>query len=157
MAAANFSRDDIDEQIDDFILNSTGNRSPQMQEYFFRKLNDQMEEDDEVREILEAAFDFSKQKNRCAAMKIGDYMYCGEPCEGVFCYKHLLMMEGLGIIVKPCKCCGIGTRSTYCSPCILETGERERSRRLAKEFEDAEPALCQITSSQHTVKRQSLP
>ena len=143
MAAANFSRDGFEEQkqIDDFLLNSTGNRSPQMQEYLFRKLYDQMGEDDEVREILEAAFDFSKQKNCCAAMKIGEYLCCGEPCEGMFCYKHLLQIEILGIIPRPCKCCGIGSSSTYCSPCILETGERERSLRLAKEFEDAEPAI----------------
>ena len=130
------------ENIDSFLLNSTGNRSPQMQEYLFRKLYDQTK-NDEIREILEVTFDFSKQKNCCAALKIGEYLCCGEPCEGMFCYKHLLQVEGLGIIPGPCKCCGIGIdkRSTYCDSCMLETGERERSRRLAKEFEDDEPSI----------------
>ena len=131
---------EVQKQIDDFILESGIHRTPEMQKYLFRKLYDQKGQDDEVREILDAAFDFSKQKNCCAAMKIGEYLCCGEPCEGMFCYKHLLQMEGLGIIPGPCKCCGIGIdkRSTYCSPCVLETGERERGRRLAKEFEDEE-------------------
>ena len=141
MAAANFARDGIEEQknIDDFIL-TTCHRSPQMQEYLFRKLYDQSG-NDEIREILDVTFDFSKQKNCCAAMKIGEYLCCQEPCEGMFCYKHLLQMEGLGIIARPCKCCGIGSSNTYCDSCILEMGERERSCRLAKEFEDGEPSL----------------
>ena len=142
MAAGNFSREGIEEQkqIDSFLIKS-GNTDPQLTEYLFRKLYDQSGENDEIREILDVAFDFSKQKNCCAAMKIGEYLCCGEPCEGMFCYKHLLQIEILGIIPRPCKCCGIGSSSTYCSPCILETGERERSLRLAKEFEDAEPAI----------------
>ena len=80
MTAANFSRDGIEKQkqIDSFLLNSTGNQSLEMEEYLFRKLYDQTR-NAETREILEFTFDFSKQKNCCAAMKIGEYLCCGEP------------------------------------------------------------------------------
>ena len=74
-------------------------------------------------------------------MKIGEKIVCGEPCEDVFCNKHILQMKVLGQITRPCRVCGIGVINTYCSPCILETKTREQSLFLAKEFEDAEPSI----------------
>ena len=129
------------ENIGDFIPAPTCDPDQQIMKYLFFELCDQIGEDGEVREILEAASDFSKQKNCCAAMKLGEYLCCGEPCESMFCNKHLQQIKIQGATARPCRGCGIGTRGEYCCPCILETAKRERSRRLAKEFEDDEPPI----------------
>ena len=67
--------------------------------FLFHKLYNQLgENDDFLREIFHATFDFSKKKNYCAAMKIGEYIVCGEPCEDAFCHKHILQIKVLGLI-----------------------------------------------------------
>ena len=118
-------------EVDDFPLNDDD----------FEKLYNRLGENDDLRKLFDIAFDFSKKKkkkrkNHCIAMNIGEYMLCGEPCEDVFCHKHVLQIKVLGMIPRPCKVCGIGVINTYCSTCILETRTREQSIRLAKEFED---------------------
>ena len=74
-------------------------------------------------------------------MKIGEYMMCGEPCEDMFCHKHMLQIKVQRMIPGPCSVCGVGAINKYCSSCILETRTREQSLRLAKEFEDDEPSI----------------
>ena len=141
MAAANFSRDVEQKQIDDFILENA-HEDPFLQDFLFHKLYNQLGENDhDLRAILQATLDFSEKKNYCVAMKIGEFLVCGEPCEGAFCYKHLLQIKELRLLPRPCKVCGVGVINTYCSSCILETGEREKNLRLAKEFEDDEPSI----------------
>ena len=68
-------------------------------------------------------------------------MMCGEPCEDVFCHKHILQIKVLRMIPRPCRVCGVGVINTYCSPCILERRGREQNLLLAKEFEDDEPSI----------------
>ena len=124
------------EQIDDFILGNA-HEDPLLQDFLWHKLYNQLGKKDNVlREIFEVTFDFSKKKKYCVAMKIGELLVCGEPCEDAFCHKHLLQIKALGLIPRPCKGCGVGAINTYCNSCILETGEREKSIALAKEFED---------------------
>ena len=118
-------------EVDDFPLNDDD----------FEKLYNRLGENDDLRKLFDIAFDFSKKKkkkrkNHCIAMNIGEYMLCGEPCEDVFCHKHMLQIKVLRMIPRPCRVCGIGVINTYCSPCILENRTREQSLRLAKEFED---------------------
>ena len=125
-------------QIDDFI-HEIAYKDPLLQDFYFHKLYNQLGENDhELRAVYQAAFDFWKKKNYCVAMKIGEFLVCGEPCEDAFCYKHLLQIKEMRMLPRPCKVCGVGVINKYCSPCILETGEREKNLRLAKEFEDAE-------------------
>ena len=129
--------------IDDFIL-ECGKEDPFMDDFLFHKLYNQLgesEEDDILRDILEYSFDFSKKKNNCVAMKLGEFLVCGEPCEDVYCYKHIVQIKTLGRLPRPCKICGVGVINTYCNTCILETGEREQKILLAKEFEDDEPSI----------------
>ena len=128
-------------QVDDFIF-EIAHEDPLLQDFFFHKLYNQLGENDhDLRAILQATLDFSKKKNYCVAMKIGELLVCGEPCEDAFCYKHLLQIKELRMLPRPCKGCGVGVINTYCSTCILETGEREKNLRLAKEFEDDEPSI----------------
>ena len=128
-------------QIDEFIL-SNANQELLSRDCLFYKLYNQLgENDDDLREFYHVAFDFSKKKNYCAAMKIGEYMVCGEPCEDAFCHKHILQIKTLGLLPRPCRVCGVGVINTYCNPCILETRERDQSILLAKEFEDDEPSI----------------
>ena len=113
----------------------------------FEKLYNRLGENDEfLRKIFDVAFDFSKKKikNHCIAMNIGEYMLCGEPCEDVFCHKHMLQIKVLRMIPGPCRVCGIGVINTYCSTCILETRRREQSLSLAKEFEDDDLSIESI-------------
>ena len=109
----------------------------------FRKLYDRLgEKDDFIRNIFDVTFDFSKKKQKhCIAFKIGEYMLCGEPCEDVFCNKHMLQIKELRMIPGPCRVCGVGVINTYCSSCILETRERDKNILLAKEFDDDEPSI----------------
>ena len=123
------------QEVDDFLLNDDN----------FEKLYNRLGENDEfLRKIFDVAFDFSKKKikNHCIAMNIGEYMLCGEPCEDVFCHKHMLQIKVLRMIPGPCRVCGKGAINTYCSACILETRTREQSLRLAKEFEEP-PSMCE--------------
>ena len=151
MAAANYSRDVLEmyapterqksgkqlseqEVIDDFLSVSV---HPD-----FRKLYDRLgENDDFIRKIFEVTFDFSEKKNQCPAMNIGAYLVCGEPCEDVFCHKHMLQIKELRMIPRPCRVCGVGVINTYCNTCILETRERDKNILLAKEFEDDETSI----------------
>ena len=122
------------QEIDDFL---SFNAHP-----LFRKLYNRMGKNDEfLRTLFEATFDFSEQKNYCPAMNIGEFLVCGEPCEGVFCLKHMLQIKELRMLLRPCRVCGVGVINTYCSNCILETRERDQNIILAKEFEDDEPSI----------------
>ena len=109
----------------------------------FKKLYNRLGENDVFfLDLFDAAFVFSEKKNYCAAMIIGKFMVCGKPCEDMFCDKHMLQIKELRMILRPCKCCGVGVINTYCSACILETRTREQSLLLAKEFEDP-PSMCE--------------
>ena len=128
-------------QIDDFILGNA-HEDPFLEDFLFHKLYNQLGENDhDLRAILQATLDFSEKKNYCVAMKIGEFLVCGEPCEDAFCHKHLLQIKEMRMLPRPCKVCGVGVINTYCSSCILETSEREQNLRLAKEFEDDEPSI----------------
>ena len=76
------------------------------------------------------------KKNNCVAMNVGEFSACGEPCEDVYCYKHILQIKTLGWLPRPCGVCGVGVINTNCNTCILETRERDQNNALAKEFED---------------------
>ena len=77
--------------------------------FFFHKLYNQLGENDhDLRALYNATFDFSKKKNYCVAMKIGELLVCGEPCEDAFCYKNLLQIKELRMLPRPCKVCGVG-------------------------------------------------
>ena len=123
--------------IDKFIMES-GNTDPLMDDYLFHKLYNklgQSQEDNIIRDLLECTFEFSRKKNNCVAMNVGDFSACGEPCEDVYCYKHILQIKILGWLPRPCRVCGLAVINTYCNNCILETSEREQNNALAKEFE----------------------
>ena len=124
------------QEVDDFLLNDDN----------FEKLYNRLGENDDLRKLFDMAFDFrrKKEKNHCIAMNIGEYMLCGEPCEDVFCHKHMLQIKVLRMIPRPCRVCGIGVINTYCSTCIVETRTREQSLRLAKEFEDLSANKLQV-------------
>ena len=127
--------------IDDFIFENAY-EDPLLQDFLFHKLYNQLgEKDHDLWAILEATLDFSEKKNCCIAMKIGEFLVCREPCEGGYCHKHLLQIKEMRMLPRPCKVCGVGVTNTYCSSCILETGEREQNIRLAKEFEEDEPSI----------------
>ena len=90
------------QQIDDFLLSDEP----------FKKLYNRLgENDDFIRNIFDVAFDFSDKKNYCAAMEIGEYMFCGKPCEDMFCDKHNMMIFIHRTIPGPCLACGIGVMS----------------------------------------------
>ena len=128
-------------QIDDFILENA-HEDPFLQDFLFHKLYNQLgENDNDLREIFHVTLDFSKKKNYCVAMKIGEPLVCGEPCEDAFCHKHILQIKALGLLPRPCRVCGVGAINTYCNSCILETRERDQNLLLAKEFEDDEPSV----------------
>ena len=124
--------------IDKFLL-GCGNEDPSMDDFLYHKLYNQLgesQEDNILRDILEYSFDFSNKKNNCVAMKVGEFSPCGEPCEDVYCYEHILQIKTLGWLPRPCGFCGVGVINTYCNTCILETSERDQNIALAKEFED---------------------
>ena len=81
------------------------------------------------------------KKKECVAMNVGEFLTCGEPCEDVYCHKHIAQIKTLGWLPRACKVCGVGVINTYCKTCILETREREQNILLAKEFEDDEPSV----------------
>ena len=124
--------------IEKFLLRC-GNEDPLMDDFLFHKLYNRLgesQEDNIIRDILEYSFDFSNKKNNCVAMNVGEFSVCGEPCEDVYCYKHILQIKILGWLPRPCGVCGMATINTYCNTCILETRERDQNILLAKEFED---------------------
>ena len=110
-----------------------------MDDFLFHKVYNRLgesQEDNILRDLLEYFFDFSNKKNNCVAMNVGEFSACGDPCEDVYCYKHILQIKTLGWLPRPCGVCGVGVINTYCNTCILETRERDQNNALAKEFED---------------------
>ena len=108
-----------------------------MDDFLFHKVYNRLGEsqEDNILRDLEYSFDFSNKKNNCVAMNVGEFSACGEPCEDVYCYKHILQIKTLGWLPRPCRVCGVGVLNTYCNTCILETRERDQNNALAIEFE----------------------
>ena len=106
--------------IDKFLL-GCGNEDPLMVDFLFHKLYNQLgesQEDNILRDILEYSFDFSNKKNNCVAMKVGEFSACGEPCEDVYCYKHILQIKTLGWLPRPC---GVGSFKLSGKPVDFKT------------------------------------
>ena len=113
MAAANFSRDVL-EETGDLIDFETVIETPVD------------EEDFESRLIVVEKFrkEHLKKYKRCNWLKIGKEETCGKRCEEFLCDTHSECIKRGGKIPLPCLCCGVGVRRSnqLCKRCEMKYG-----------------------------------
>ena len=124
MAAANFSRDVLEEQntfTGDLIDFETVIETPvdeEDEEYLKRRLIN-------VEKIKkEFQKEYLKKRNNCHWLKIGKKETCGKRCEEFYCNTHSKCIKKGGKIPLPCLCCGVGVRrpNQLCTRCEKKYG-----------------------------------
>jgi len=113
MAAANFSRDVLEEP-GDLIDFETVIETPVNEEYFKSRLVD----------VEKFRKECLKKYKRCIWLKIGNKETCGKRCEEFLCDTQSKCIKTGGKIPLPCLCCGVGVRRSnqLCKRCEIKYG-----------------------------------
>ena len=123
MAAANFSRDVLEEQntfTGDLIDFETVIETPvdeEEEEYLkSRLINVEKFKKEYLKEYL-------KKRNHCDWLKIGKKETSGKRCEEFYCNTHSKCIKKGGKIPLPCLCCGVGVRrpNQLCTRCEIKS------------------------------------
>jgi len=113
MAAANFSRDVI-EETGDLIDFETVIETPVYEEDLKSMLLD-------VEKIRKECL---RKYKRCIWLKIGSKDTCGKRCENFLCDTHSKCIKRVDKIPLPCLCCGVGVMrpNQLCTGCEKKCG-----------------------------------
>ena len=120
MAAANFSRDVLEEQntfTGDLIDFETVIETP------VDEMNSKSRLINVEKFKKEFQKEYLKKRNNCHWLKIGKKETCGKRCEEFYCNTHSKCIKNGGKIPLPCLCCGVGVRrpNQLCTRCEIKS------------------------------------